>query len=177
MERRNKQVQTITISALIMAVYVVLTTYLPLQHEAIQFRIGEILVLFCFYNRKYCVAIIAACFLANLGSPFGPIDWVVGTAASALAVIPMSFIKNIWIAGMLPVITNAFLVGGMLTYFAGVDEFADFGLSPLFWFNVGTVAVGQFVVIMVVGVPLFKFVLEKNKAFMNIICAKDIKIQ
>ena len=168
--RTKNYVQTLVQSALIAAVYVVLTTFLPLQHEGIQFRIAEVFTLLCFYNKKYIPALILACFAANLiGSPFGPIDWVLGTAATALAVIFMPKVKNIWLAGMLPVITNAIIVGAMLTYFSGFEIYSDFGLSPSFILNAAFVALGQFVVIVLVGVPMFKFGFERNKKFMDIL--------
>jgi len=159
MERKNKFVQLLVQTALIAAVYAALTIALPLQYGAVQFRVAEILTLLCFYNRKYIPALILGCFIANLPSELGVIDWVAGTAATAIAVIFMSRVKSIWIAALFPVITNAIIVGAMLTYLFEM---------PI-WVSAGFVALGQFAVIVIAGVPLFKLVLEKNKKFMEII--------
>lgn len=144
------------------AAYVALTLINPLAFGEVQFRFSEILVLFCFYNPVFCVPMIIGCLIANfIASPFGWVDVVLGTAGTALAVFPMSRIKNIWLASLLPVVTNAVLVGIMLTYFVGVP-------FPL-WLNMIFVGIGQLVVITIIGVPLFKFGLERNKRFMEII--------
>jgi uncharacterized membrane protein len=154
----------IAFGAVMAALYVALTLVNPLSFGEIQFRASEILVLLCFYNPAFCIPMIIGCFVANfIASPWGWIDVLLGTLGTALAVFPMrkSVCKNIWFASLIPTVTNAFYVGIMLTYFVGVP-------LPL-WQNMLFVGLGQFTVITVVGVPLFKFVLEKNKMFMNLI--------
>ena len=49
---------------------------------------------------------ILGCFIANLFSPLGWYDLVFGVAATAIAVLPMFYVKNIFVAALLPVITN-----------------------------------------------------------------------
>jgi len=148
--------------AVIAAVYVALTLINPLSFGPVQLRFSEILVLFCFYNPVYCIPMIIGCFIANLiASPF-PLDIVFGTLGTALAVFPMCKIRNMWISSLLPVVTNAVCVGILLTFFV-----PDVEGSLLL--NMGLVGLGQLAVITVIGVPLFKFGLEKNKPFMSII--------
>jgi uncharacterized membrane protein len=158
-------VKQIAIGGIIAAVYVAMTLINPLSFGPIQFRFSEILVLFCFYNPIFCVPMIVGCFLANLiGSPF-PMDILFGTLGTALAVFPMSKIKNIWLSSLLPVVTNAVCVGVLLTFF--VPDIED-GLL----LNMGFVGLGQLVVVTIIGVPLFRFVLEKNKSFIQMIKLK-----
>ncbi|MCL1832405.1 MAG: QueT transporter family protein [Oscillospiraceae bacterium] len=155
----------IAFGAVLAAVYVAITLINPLSFGEVQFRFSEILVLFCFYNRRFCIPMIIGCLIANfIASPFGWIDVILGTAGTALAVFPMSRIKNMWVSSLLPVVTNAVLVGVMLTYFVGVP-------LPL-WQNMVFVGIGQFVVITAIGVPLFKVALERNKPFMGLIRAE-----
>ena len=155
-------IKQIAFGSIIAAVYVALTLINPLAFGEVQFRFSEILVLLCFYNPIFCIPMIVGCFAANfIASPFGWIDVLLGTLGTALAVFPMSRIKNIWISSLLPVFTNAICVGVMLTYFAGVP-------LPL-WQNMAFVGLGQLAVITVIGVPLFKFGFEKNKPFMALI--------
>ena len=116
--RNNKIVHTIAQSALIAAVYATLTLALPLQHMEVQFRVAEILVLLCFYNKKYIPALIVGCFIANI--PMGLVDMVFGTFATAVSVVLMTRVKNIWVAAMFPVIINAVIIGAMLKYMFGV---------------------------------------------------------
>jgi uncharacterized membrane protein len=157
-ESRGSPAKQIAFGAVMAALYVALTLINPLAFGEIQFRFSEILVLLCFYNPIFCVPMILGCFIANfIASPWGWIDMLLGTLGTALAVYMMALTKNIWVASLFPVITNAFFVGIMLTYFVGVP-------LPL-WQNMAFVGLGQLAVITVIGVPLFKLVLEKNKKF------------
>ena len=154
MERKSNFTTAIVQTAIIAAVYAVLTVIVTpfMSYGAIQFRIAEILTLLCFYSRKHCPALILGCFIANLFSPLGLIDLIAGTSATAASVILMSRVKNIWIASLFPVIVNGLIVGAELSCV----------FATPFWLNVGYVAFGEFVVITVIGVPLFKFIVKNT---------------
>ena len=157
--QKNKFLSTKSIVrlALVAAAYAALTVLIqPLSYGAIQFRFSEALVLLAFYRRDYSLSLILGCLIANLFSPFGLYDILFGTLATALAVLPMYYVKNIFVAALFPVITNGLLVGYEL-YLIG---------EP-FCFSAGTVALGEFVVVFVLGIALFKLVLEKNTFLMR----------
>lgn len=154
--RKNTAINTKSLVrlALVAAAYAVLTLLIqPLSYGA---RFSEALVLLAFYRRDYCVSLILGCLIANLFSPFGLYDIIFGTLATAAAVIPMYYMKNIFLAALFPVITNGFLVGYEL-YLVG---------EP-FWFSAGTVALGELVVVYILGIAIFKLVLEKNRFLMQ----------
>ena len=139
--------------AVVAALYAALTLALPgISFGLIQFRFSEILVLLCFYRRDYSVALIAGCFIANCFSPMALMDMIFGTLATALAVLPMYSVKNIWLASLLPVLSNAVIIG--IELFIAFDQ-------PI-WLGMLTVGAGELVVITVIGCPLFRFILEKN---------------
>ncbi|MBP1563464.1 MAG: QueT transporter family protein [Oscillospiraceae bacterium] len=143
--------------ALVAAAYAVMTVLIqPLSYGPIQFRFSEALVLLAFYRKDYSIALILGCFIANLFSPFGLYDIIFGTLATAVAVIPMYYMKNIYIASLLPVVANGLIVGFEL-YLCG---------EP-FWFSAGTVALGELVCVCVLGILLFKLILEKNRFLLN----------
>lgn len=152
------KIRTLTKTAVVAALYAALTIALPLQYGAVQFRLAEILTLLCFYDKKYRPALIIGCFIANLFSPLGPVDWVVGTAATAISVIPMARVKNICVAAAFPVIVNGVIIGIELTEI--------FGGLPLL--NMGTVALGE-AAVMAVGAVLFGLFLEKRGFFKRIL--------
>ena len=155
-------VENLTRLALVAAMYVALTLAVPaLSYGAIQCRFSEILVLLCFYRKDYSAAMILGCFIANLFSPLGWYDLVFGVAATAIAVLPMFYVKNIFVAALLPVITNGILVGIELSLIG----------EPL-WFSMGTVALGELAV-LALGAVIFKLVFEKNHALMRLIGAID----
>jgi uncharacterized membrane protein len=137
--------------------YTVMTVGLAwMSFESIQFRLAEILNLLAFIDPLYGIGVVAGCFLSNvIASTLGPIDWVVGTLATAIAVFGISKTKNLFVASLCPVIANT-LVSVELTYVFG---------SPL-WYNLVTVAIGEFAVVTCLGFPLFR-VLLKNNAFVS----------
>ena len=151
-------VRNLTRLALVAAMYVAMTLAVPaLAYDAIQCRFSEILVLLCFYRKDYSVALILGCFIANIFSPFGWYDLVFGVAATALAVLPMYYFKNVFLAALLPVVSNGVLVGIELHLIG----------EPL-WFSMGTVALGELLV-MILGAAVFKLVFEKNAPLMRLI--------
>ena len=154
--------ENLTRLALVAAMYVAMTLAVPaLSYGAIQCRFSEILVLLCFYRKDYSVSMIVGCLIANLFSPLGWYDLVFGVAATAIAVLPMFYVKNIFLAALLPVISNGILVGIELHLIG----------EPL-WFSMGTVALGELAV-LALGAVIFKLVFEKNHALMRLIGASE----
>lgn len=150
--------------ALVAALYAALTLALPgLSFGSVQFRFAEILVLLCFYRKDYCISLILGCFIANCFSPMALMDMIFGTLATAIAVIPMFYIRNIWVASMLPVVSNGIIVA--------IELLVCFGNEPPLWFNMLTVGAGELVVITIIGCPLFKLVFERSRRLMDIIGA------
>lgn len=135
-------------SAVVAALYAVLTWVLaPISYGPIQFRISEILVLLVFLNPKYAYAIILGCFVSNTTSSLGWYDMVFGTLATTLAVLPMIKTKRIGIASIYPVIGNALIVS--------FELWLAFKEPGVFFFNVGTIALGEAVVLFGLGIPFY----------------------
>lgn len=167
MSENKFNVQNIARLAVVAALYAAITIALSgLSFGPVQFRIAEILTLLCFYRKDYSVSLILGCFIANCFSPMALMDMVFGTLATAIAVIPMFYIKNIWIASLLPVISNAVIIA--LELLLAFNE-------PI-WLSMLTVGAGELVVITVLGCPLFQFVFEKNKRFMHLIGSNKNKM-
>lgn len=168
MSKNKLNVQAIARLAAVAALYAALTVALqPISFGLVQLRISELLVLLCFYRRDYSIALILGCFIANCFSPMALMDMVFGTLATALAVIPMFSVKNIWLASLLPVISNAVIIS--------IELYIAFA-QPV-WLGMLTVGAGELIVITIVGCPLFKFVLQKNKSFMKAIGSQRKEIQ
>ena len=149
-------------NALIAAIYVVATliTY-PVSFLGIQFRLAEIMVLLCFFRKDYAVGLVLGCAIANLTSSIGLVDVGFGTLATLLTCLCVMFCKHLAIACIFPVLFNGFIVGFELWKFLGAP----------FWISVGTVAAGEFAV-MVVGYILF-MVLKRRKTFFDTIRANQ----
>lgn len=163
---KKMNVMMIAKSAIIAATYVVLTWLLaPISYGAIQFRISEILVLLVVLNPRYAYALVIGCLVANTTSSLGWYDMVFGTLATLVAILPMLKIKRLEIASIFPVVSNAFIVA--------FELYLCFGEPHLFWYNVGTIALGEAVVLYFVGIPVMMS-LSKNPKMIELL---EIKVQ
>lgn len=166
-ENKIFEVRNLARLAVVAALYAALTLALPgISFGLVQFRFSEILVLLCFYRRDYSAALIIGCFIANCFSPMALMDMLFGTLATAIAVLPMYSVKNIWLASLLPVISNAVIIA--IELFIAFDQ-------PI-WLGMLTVGLGELVVITIIGCPLFRFVVEKNSGLVNVLGLRRVKI-
>lgn len=160
---KNVDIKFLTKSSIIAALYVVLTWVLsPISYGAIQFRISEILILLVVFNKKYAIGLILGCFIANTISPLGWFDMVFGTLATILAIIPMLFVKKVYIAGIFPVISNSIIVS--LELGLAFDLFYPSAIL----YNMVTIFIGEFVVIYLLGIPTF-YSFSKNEYLINLL--------
>ena len=146
------------------ALYVVMTLLcMPLAYGNVQFRVSELLVLFCFFNKDYIFSMTLGCFLANLFSPMGMADAAFGTAATLIAVVLIYFTRkkvNLFVASLYPVVSNGIIVGLELKFIMGLG----------FLKSAAFVALGEFVCVSILGV-LVVGSLTRNKGFMKLIMA------
>ncbi len=147
--------------SLIAAAYAVLTLAFPaMSYGPVQVRISEALCILPFFMGEAVWGLTAGCFIANLiGVSIGvtlPWDILVGTLATFLAVVITRKIRMKWLLPLPTVISNAVLVGAMLTYVILPEAEA----IPL-WYNILTVGAGEVIACYGLGMPLFA-VMKKN---------------
>ena len=158
--KRKETIQEICINGLIAALYVAFTVALaPVSYGPVQFRFSEVLVLMCFFNKKYSVGLTLGCLIANIFSPTAVLDIPFGTLATLIACIGIMFSKHLAIALVFPVVVNAFIIAGELSLFG----------EP-FWFSVLTIAAGELIVmivgyvtVMITRSPSFYKVIKANQ--------------
>lgn len=151
--------------AMVATLYVVLTlSFAPISYAGFQFRISEILVLLCFYDPMYCIALILGCFISNLFAPGVMIfDLIFGTLHTAVSVYCISKCKkNLAFASLFPTI---------FSFIVGIGISLSYSLP--YFLSTAQVMLGEIVVVLGLGYPLFK-TLEKNKGFMKVIDFKKI---
>ena len=154
-------IQEICLNGLIAAMYAVLTIFLaPISYGSIQFRVSEILVLLCFFNKRYAIGLILGCLIANCFSPTAVLDVPFGTIATALACLGIMFSKHLLVAISFPVVFNALIIGWELTFF-----------EQPFWFSALFVGLGELAV-MTVGY-IFFFFIKRSKVFLRAIKANQ----
>lgn len=148
----NTKTQKIVYIGVVAALYAALTIAIaPIAYGPVQFRLSEIMTLLVLYNPQFAPGLILGCFIANIFSPFGIIDMVVGTAATAIALYAMVKIKNIYVASLMPTISNGLIIGVQLWYMLQLPLFA----------TIGYVALGEFIVVTIIGVPLYKIITSR----------------
>lgn len=160
----NNTVERLVKSAIIAALYAAVTFLLaPISYGPIQFRVSEIMVLLAFFDPFYIGGLTIGCFIANILGPNGLTDIIFGTLATFVSVYAISLTGklakdkkgSLIIASLWPTIFNGLIIGGMLTYLYKI---------PLL-LSIGEVALGEFVVVTIVGVPIVKFVQNKYHNF------------
>ena len=145
------------------AIYAVLTVAMaPISYGAVQLRLSEVMTLLAFVDPVFIPGLVLGNFIANLFSPFGLPDVVFGTLATFIAVFMMSKMKSMLIASFWPTIANGRIIGLELAIFTG----APFVSTALY------VALGEFLVVTVLGYPVFKVVM-KNKTIQNLTQVTD----
>lgn len=160
----NLKIKDVLQISIVAAIYIVLTVAVsPLSYGDVQFRVSETLMLLVLYKKRYAISMIIGCLIANLFSPVGAVDVIFGTLATIVAIIPMLFIKNLEISSIFPSISNGIIVG---------LELAIVYELPIA-FTMFTVFLGEFVVVSLIGIPLFR-ALEKNSGFMEVLDAEPL---
>lgn len=162
----TKKTRLIVTTAIVASLYAVLTSSLPaISYGAIQFRLSEVMTLLPLLGKEYILGLTIGCFLANLLSLYGVPDMIFGTIATFISVylvyLTGRYMKDkkgyVYIASLWPVIVNAIIIAVQLKIFFGM---------PLF-ITMLQIGFGQFVVITILGVPLFKAVNNKYGKYLR----------
>lgn len=149
---RKFSIRDLTLAAMLAAVYAALTMGLPVpQYVGIQIRFAEALTVLPFCFPAATPGLFVGCLIANLLSPYGPLDVVAGSAATLLACLWTQNMKNRWLAPLPPVVCNAVIVGAVIA-------FSEAGAGAAFWpayaFNAFTVGLGELIACYALGLAL-----------------------
>ncbi|MBR5110171.1 MAG: QueT transporter family protein [Clostridia bacterium] len=145
-------VKNLCLSGIIAALYAGLTILLQaISFSAVQVRVSEAMTLLPVLMPAAIPGLTVGCFLANIISPVGWMDMVFGTLATLIAAVLTRMLrKNLYLAALMPVLSNAIIIGVMLHVAFG---------EPL-WMSMLTVGAGEALACYVLGIPLMK-ALEK----------------
>ncbi|WP_105300527.1 QueT transporter family protein [Anaerococcus marasmi] len=158
--KNNLDTNFLVKSAIVAALYAVLTLLLPMaSYGPIQLRFSEIMVLLVFYNKRFIPGLVLGCAIANLFSPMAAFDVVFGTLSSYVAFRLMLKSKNLFIASLWPVLMV--IVPALGTYFILANDAVLFIMILEFMAS-------EFIMVSIIGVLIFKM-LEKNDGFMKYI--------
>ena len=155
-EKHKATVKAIAQAAVIAALYAALTIFImPASYGPVQFRISEALTVLPAFTPVAVPGLFIGCVVANLVSPVGMIDVVVGSAATLIAAVCSYMLRDHKLLVPLPpVIANAVMVGLELYYYYNVN----FSLPAcMFW-----VGLGEAGACYLLGYPLM-LMLEKHR--------------
>ena len=157
-------------AAMIAAAYTAVSlVLLPLSFGPVQVRVSEALTLLTVFSPTAVTGVTLGCALTNAiglatgANIIGIPDIIFGTAATLVAAILSWKLRKIRFCGLPiasclpPVIVNALVIGGELTYVGS----AGFPL-PIFLINAAQVALGQIASCCVIGLLMVYFMEKKG---------------
>ena len=171
--RTSTKVRFLAQGAVIAALYAVLTyvaAAMNLAYGPVQFRFSEALTVLPAFTPAAVPGLALGCFLSNLASPLGIVDWVFGTAATLVAALGTRAlcgirVKNVPVfAPLPPVLANAAIVGLEVACLSEAGTFAWVNFSwAAFGAGALSVGLGELVICYALGLPLM-IALQKTGA-------------
>lgn len=152
-----RKTKILTHGAVLAALYVTMTHLQNLLFPnsasmAVQFRLSEALCVLAFFTPAAIPGLSLGCLLFNLTSGAAlPLDFLVGTFATALATTAMWLMRKANVNGyplpglLMPALCNALWVGWELSVYIGGG----------FWINAFLVALGEATVLLLPGAALY----------------------
>lgn len=156
--KRKNQILAITKISIVASLYIILTVLIaPLSYNEIQIRFSEVLLLLCFFDKKYGAGIIVGCAIANLFSPI-MLDVLFGTMQTIIAVLLISYLRPLILSLSLSVL-SMIIIGVEIAFITSLD---------MWWLYSLEVMAGEAIVLLLIAYPL-SFILKKSETFMKII--------
>lgn len=144
------------LAGLIAALYIAFSLVLqPLYFGPLQFRVSEVFAIMPIIFPEGIWGLTLGCFFTNLNSPFGVLDWGLGTVATLIgALLTRYFRRNIKLALLMPVLSNAIIVSLYVSKLTSLP----YAITALY------IGISEAIVIYLLGWPLLKFI-ERNPMF------------
>jgi len=165
--------KTMAYVAVVAALYAAITiSTVFMAYSPLQFRIAEALNLLVFFNPIFAPAVLLGVLIANFFSPYGFVDVIFGTSASAIAIALILATRKVlgggavslFVAAWWPVIVNALMIPLVFMLYGGegvsLEAFLPFA---------GSIAFGQFVVVVLFGYIFCRILMAKHPNFIEII--------
>ncbi len=156
--KTQKRAAFLAQAGVIAAAYAALTYVCALwglAYGEVQFRFSEALTILPLFTPAAIPGLTLGCFIANIGSPFGIIDMLLGTLATLLAAIAVYLVRNVrwkninFLAPIFPVLSNAIIIGLEISWFMPEGlTWAGFLAAAV------SVGLGELVVCYGLGLPL-----------------------
>lgn len=145
--------QELTKMALVAALYVAVTFVLqPVGYGNIQFRVAEMFNFLALYNKRYVWAVTLGCAIANLASPNGILDVVVGGICTLFVLLLCRYVtRNLKDLRVKIAITAVIFAVSMFTVAAQLTILFQ---AP-FFFNWLTIGIGELLSMAIGGIIIY----------------------
>lgn len=168
--------RNLTLAAMVAALYAVLSYFaniFGLTFGVVQFRLSEALTVLPFLFPATAPGLTLGCLITNLLSPYGPIDMVMGTLATAIAAWLTIKMPRWYLAALPPILVNMVILAPMWSW-------AEVGaINDAFWavcaFNAGTFVIGEAGVCYILGTILL-LALPKIRYFRTMIPERRLAV-
>lgn len=147
----------LTLAAVVAALYAVMGYFggvFGLTFGPVQFRFAEALTVLPFLYPATAPGLAIGCLITNLLSPYGPVDVIFGTLATAIAAWLTMKMPKWYLAALPPILVNLVILTPMWAW-AEVGAFNQAFLMSLGW-NAATFVLTESVVCYVLGTLLLK---------------------
>ena len=163
---KNLTTRQLAAAAVVGAAYAALTMALaPISYGPIQMRVSEVLCVLPYFMPVTTWGLFIGCALANIISAAGIWDVIFGSLATLGACLCIQALgrkdrsaqswPRIVLAALMPVVWNGVIIGAMLMWTVTDVVFPE--LNAAFWVIGGEVALGEAIVMFVLGIPLLRF--------------------
>lgn len=161
--------KSISKMAMVTALYVVLTVLIsPLSYGFIQIRLSEMFNYLGLYHQRYILAITLGVAIANLNSPLGIIDVIVGSVSTYLVLQLVRFVAKRFKKPWQKLITVPIIFSlSMFTVAAQISILGDAPFKDTFFINWVVIGLGELVSLLI-GLGVIYF-LSRNDALKKLL--------
>ena len=157
-ENRTRQLTRAAVVGGLYAALSLLGSTFGISYGPIQCRFAEALCVLPFLFPETTWGLGVGCLIANILSPYGLLDIIIGSLTTLAAALLTRACKSKYLAPLPPVLCNGVVVGGLLAFEqVGFTE----AFWKAFWFNGCSVLVGEAIACYGLGLLVMK-VLEKR---------------
>ena len=150
---KNKKVLFLTQSAMIAAIYVILTflaNAFGLASGAVQIRLSEALAVLPAFTPAAVPGLFIGCLLSNLLTGCCLLDIFMGSIATFIGALGAHFLRNWkWLIPLPAILANTIIIPWVLTSPYG------YGLSGSLWYVIFTVGMGELISCGILGMLLY----------------------
>ena len=157
-ENRTRQLTRAAVVGGLYAALSLLGSVFGISYGPIQCRFAEALCVLPFLFPETAWGLGVGCLIANILSPYGLLDILIGSLTTLGAALLTRCCKSRYLAPLPPVVLNGVIIGGLLA-FEQVGFTAAF--LKAFWFNGCSVLVGEAIACYGLGLLLLR-TLEKR---------------